>query len=148
MKKIGLIFLIMLVAGLAACSSPERQAYEKNHALWESQGVRHYRIHYEIGCNCPWRALMPLAVEVKDGEIVSMVANNGGDISNYLDTFRKHATIESLFDLVNSSILNVYKLEVKYDGRYGFPTSTIIDPYRFVTDDATGYSVTDFEVLP
>ena len=30
-----------------------------------------------------------------------MVASNGGDISNYLDTFRKHATIESLFDLVN-----------------------------------------------
>ena len=55
MKKIGLIFLIMLVAGLAACSSPERQAYEKNHALWELQGIRHYRFHYEIGCNCPWR---------------------------------------------------------------------------------------------
>jgi Family of unknown function (DUF6174) len=149
MKKIGWIFLIILVAGLPACSSPERQAYEKNHTLWESQAIRHYRIHFEIGCMCPWAAMMPLTVEVLDGEIVSMVAKNGGDMSNYLDTFRQHATIESQFVTVDSAISKrVYKLAVQYNATYGFPTSIVVDPSRMMTDDATGYYVTDFETLP
>ncbi len=68
---------------------------------------------------------------------------------HYLDTFRQHATIESLFDAVEfGHFEGVYKLEVQYDGTYGFPASTVIDPYRIMTDDATGYYVTDFEVLP
>ena len=46
--------------------------------------------------------MMPLAIEVKDGEIVSMAASNGEDISPYMETFSKHATIESLFDLLDS----------------------------------------------
>ena len=149
MKKIGLILLICLVALLTACNSAERQAFEKNQAVWKAQAIPNYRFHFEIGCNCPWRALMPLAVEVKDGEIVSMVASNGGDFTNFQDTFRAHATIEKLFELVDSAISKgVYKLAVQYDGRYGFPSSTIIDPSRFITDDATGYYVTDFEALP
>jgi len=150
MKKIALLCLVFFISAacLSMCSPAERQAFEKNRALWESQAIQHYRIHFTIGCNCPWRELMPLTVEVQDGEIVSMVASNAGDISNYLDTFRRHATIESLFELVDSSIAKVYKLAVQYDATYGFPTSTVIDPYRWITDDATGYYVTDFEVLP
>jgi hypothetical protein len=149
MKKTGLILLIILLAFLPACSSAERQAFEKNHSLWESQDIQHYRFHYEISCNCPWRDMMPLTVEVQNGEIISMVANNARDITNYLDTFRQHATIESLFDLVDSAISKrVYKLAVEYDTTYGFPTRIGIDPYRYITDDATGYYVTDFEPLP
>ena len=92
---------------------------------------------------------MPLAIEVQNGEIVSMVASNGGDMTPYQDTFRKRATIESLFDMLDSTTsTRVYKLEVQYDAKYGFPTSIVIDPYRMMTDDATGYYVTDFEILP
>ncbi len=149
MKKIGLIILIFLVAILPACSSVERQAYEKNHSLWEAQGIRHYRFHFRIGCMCPWYDLMPLTVEVQDGEIVSMVASNGGDITNYLETFRRYATIESLFGTVDAAISKrVDKLAVQYDARYGFPASIVIDPSRKIHDDETGYYVTDFEVLP
>ena len=149
MKKIGWILLICLVAVLPACSPVERQAFEKNHSVWEAQAIQHYRIHFRIGCNCPWHDLMPLTVEVQDGEIVSMVAKNGEDISNYLETFRSRATIERQFELVDSSIsARVYKLAVQYDARYGFPSSIVIDPSRLVYDDETGYYVTDFEVLP
>jgi methionine aminopeptidase len=92
---------------------------------------------------------MPLTVEVQNGAVVSMVASNGADITPYLDTFRAHATIESLFDLVDSAISSrVYKLEVQYDPRYGFPTSISIDPSRMIMDDQTGYYATNFEVLP
>ena len=92
---------------------------------------------------------MPLSIEVKNGEILSMTASNGEDITPYMDTLRPHGTIESLFNTVNSSIsIFMYRLEVIYDTTYGFPTSIIIDPYRAISDDAIGYYVTDFEVLP
>ena len=150
MKKPGVIFLIFLVAILAACGASQRPAFEQNRSLWESQAIHHYRFNLRIGCNCPWYDLMPLTVEVQDGEIVSMVASNAGDITPYLqDTFRQHATIESLFDLVDSAISRrVYKLEVQYDPTHGFPTSIVIDPSRMIMDDQTGYYVTNLEVLP
>ena len=128
---------------------PQRQAYKHNLSLWKSQAIRHYRFNLEVGCNCPWSRLMPLDIEVRDGEIVSMVASNDGDVTPYLESFRFHGTIDSLFNTVDSSIsMFTYRLEVKYDATYGFPTSIIIDPSRMITDDAIGYYITNFEVLP
>ena len=151
MKKIVLICLVFFISAacLSTCGSPQRPAYKQARSLWEAQDIQHYRIHYAIGCNCPWYDMMPLTVEVQNGEIVSMVASNGGDMTPYLDTFRKHATIESLFDMLDSTTsTRVYKLEVQYDATYGFPASIAIDPYRMIADDATGYYVTNFEILP
>ena len=92
---------------------------------------------------------MPLTIEVQNGKMISMVASNGADISPYLDTFRQHTTIESLFDLVDSAIARgVYKLVVQYDPTYGFPASIVIDPSHMIMDDETGYYVTNLEVLP
>jgi len=149
MKKPGVIFLIILIAFLAACGASQRAALEHNRSLWKSQAIQHYRFNLKVGCNCPWYDLMPLTVEVQDGAIVSMVASNGADIAPYLDTFRAHAKIESLFDTVDSAISRrVYKLVVQYDATHGFPTSIVIDPSRMITDDQTGYYVTNLEVLP
>jgi hypothetical protein len=39
-------------------------------------------------------------------------------------------------------------LEVTYDPIYGFPASIRIDRTRAMTDDAIGYYVTGFDVLP
>jgi hypothetical protein len=151
MKKIFLLCLIIFIttACLSTCGSPQRPAFERNLALWQSLDIQHYRFHLEIGCNCPWRSMMPVSIEVKNGGIVSMVASNGGDITPFLETFRKHGTIDSLFDLLDGTTsTRVYRLEVQYDSSYGFPTNIVIDPYKMITDDATGYYVTDFEVLP
>jgi hypothetical protein len=151
MKKIFLLCLVIFIstACLSMCGSPQRPAYKQNRALWESKAIQHYRFNLKIGCNCHWYDLMPLTIEVKNAEIILMVASNGGDIPPYLDTFRKHGTIENLFDLLDGATsTRVYRLEVQYDSSYGFPTNIVIDPYKMITDDATGYYVTDFEVLP
>jgi hypothetical protein len=149
MKRIGWILLIFLAALLSACGTSQRPALERNRSLWESQAIQHYRFHLKIGCMCPWYSMMPLTVEVKNGEILAMAASNGGNISPYLDTFRPHGTIESLFDTVDSAISRgVYRLEVQYDATYGFPSSIVINPSRMVYDDETGYYVTDLVVLP
>jgi hypothetical protein len=149
MKKTGLIFLIFLVAFLPACAASQRPAFEQNRSLWESKAIQHYRFNFKIGCMCPWYGMMPVAVEVRNGEIVSMTASNGGDITPYLDTFQSRGTIERLFDTVDSATSTwVYKFEAQYDSTYGFPTSIFIDSSRMNTDDTIGYYVTNFEVLP
>ena len=144
-----LVVAIVGVVLLSTCNASQRKAFKQNRSLWESQTIHHYSFNLKIGCNCPWYDLMPLTVEVQNGEIVSMVASNGEDITPYLDTFRSHGTIENLFNRVDSATsVCMYKLEVQYDATYGFPTSIIIDPYRMITDDAIGYYVTNFAVLP
>jgi hypothetical protein len=149
MKKLGAIFLIFLATFLAACGASQRPALQHNRSLWESQAIQHYRFSLNVSCLCPWVALMPLTIEVQNGRILSMVASNGGDITQYQDTFRQNGTIENLFDLLNSAISKrVYKLVVQYDPKYGFPASIDIDPSRMIIDDETGYYVTNFEVLP
>ena len=148
MKKTGLICLVFVVAFLTACNSAERQAYEKNLALWQSQAIQHYRFDLKVGCMCPWSGMMPVKVEVQNGVVVSMVASNGGDISPYQDTFRAHGTIASQFDTVDSAISRgVYQLVVQYDATYGFPSSVVVNPSKMIMDDETGYYVTNFEIL-
>jgi hypothetical protein len=149
MKKAGLISLIFLVAFLTACGPSQRPALQRNRALWQSQAFRHYRFDLKIGCMCPWSGLMPLTIEVQNGAVVSMVGRNGADVTPYLDTFRAHATIDSLFTLVDSAISRrVYKLAVQYDPIYGYPASIVIDPSHMIMDDETGYYVTNLVVLP
>jgi len=149
MKKSVAIFLIFLAALLAGCGPSQRPALVHNRALWQSQAVRHYRFDLKIGCMCPWTSLMPLTVEVQNGAVVSMLARTGADITPYRDTFRAQATIESLFNLVDSAISRrVYQLAVQYDPTYGFPASIVIDPSRMIMDDQTGYYVTNLEILP
>ena len=149
MKKTSLIFLAILVAILSACGGPQREALQENRTLWESQPIQHYRFNLKIGCNCPWGDMMPLTIEVQAGEILSMTASNGADITTYLQSFRPYGTIESLFDTVDSAISRrAYKLDVTYDEKYGFPASIIINPSRAVFDDEKGYYVTNVEFLP
>ncbi len=149
MKKPGLIFLLFLLAFLTACGGPQHKALQQNRTLWESQPIQHYRFNLKIGCNCPWGSMMPLAIEVQAGEILSMTARNNEDITRYLQSFTPYGTIESLFDTVDSAISKgVYKLDVTYDETYGFPASILINPSRLVMDDEKGYYVTNVEFLP
>ena len=149
MKRPGSIFPIILVVFLSACGASQSQVLEQNRSLWESQAIQHYRFDLDISGNFPWYAMMPMTVEVQNGAIVSMVASNGGDITPYLDTFLQNGTVENLFDTIDSALSGwVYRHEVQYDATYGFPVSIVIERSRFMTDDATGYYVAGFEILP
>ena len=149
MKKTALIFLIFLVAFLSACSSTDSQTYNNNFSLWQSKAIAHYRFNLKIACTCAWSALMPLTVEVQKGEVVSISASNGADVSPYLDSFSQYDTVQRLFDRVYISISREEsRLKVKYDRVYGFPAAIEVDPNSPIQDVASGYYVTNFEVLP
>jgi hypothetical protein len=138
------IFLLFLT--LTACAG--QTALRENQQKWAAQNVTHYKFEVTIGCNCPWRSLMPLKIEVKDGQVVSMTDKDGQPTSaNYAATFSKAASLENLFTILDQAIGSASKVTVEYDPDYGYPKSIVIDYSKMVSDDEIGYYVKNFEVL-
>ena len=67
MKKILLLVLSLL---LVACSTASE--YDQNLNKWQDADVAHYQFDLFIGCFCPFRDMMPLTIEVQNGEVVSI----------------------------------------------------------------------------
>ena len=142
------IRLTIFVLFLALTGCAAKTTLRENQQKWAAQNVTHYRFELTIGCNCPWRSLMPLKIEVKDGQVISMTDNNGQPIpANYAGTFNKAASIESLFAILDSAIGSASKVTVEYDPDNGYPKSIVIDYSKLVYDDEIGYYVKNFEVV-
>jgi hypothetical protein len=143
--RIRLIVLLLLLA-LTACTA--RTALRENQQKWIAQSVDHYRFDLTIGCFCPWRDLMPLQVEVKNGQVISLTDKTGQPTPPaYAETFNRAATIDGLFGILDSAIGSASKITVEYDADYGYPKSIHIDYSSMVTDDEINYTVENFEVV-
>jgi hypothetical protein len=143
--RIRLTVFVLLLA-LTACA--DKTELRENQQKWAAQKITHYRFEVEIGCNCPWRSLMPLKIEVEDGQVVSMTDKDGQPTpANYAETFNKAASIEKLFSILDSAIGVASKVTVEYDPEYGYPTKIGIIYYKTITDSGIGYYVKSFEVL-
>ncbi len=92
---------------------------------------------------------MPLAVEVKDGHVVSMSYKDGSPVSSQdQQIFANYQTIDALFDFTSQSIHKADDIKVQYDPTYGFPSGVQIDFSRNAADDELSLSVSDFRPLP
>jgi hypothetical protein len=143
--------LITLAFLLAACSAGGSEL-SRNQQKWDDANISHYRFELNIGCFCPFRSQMPLAVEVRDDQIISMI---GADGTIILDTdpnyafYSEYATIDSLFTKLGSdSIQKADQVAVKYDSTYGFPTEINIDFIKNAVDDELYLGASGFEQLP
>jgi cytochrome oxidase Cu insertion factor (SCO1/SenC/PrrC family) len=138
------VFLLFLA--LTACAG--KTELKENQQKWATQNVSHYKFEVTIGCNCPWYNLMPLKIEVEDGQVISMTDNNGQPPpANYAETFNRVASIENLFAILDKAIGSASKVTVSYDPDYGYPKSIVIDYSKMVYDDEIGYYVKSFEAL-
>jgi hypothetical protein len=138
------VFILLLT--LTACAA--RDTMEKNQQKWASQNAAHYRFNLTIGCFCPWRDLMPLKVEVKDGQVISLTDKTGQSIpANFADKFNKSATMEGLYKILDSALEKADEVRVVYNDTYGYPKSIHIDYVKNATDDEIEYTVENFEVL-
>ena len=93
---------------------------------------------------------MPLIIEVKDGEVVSMEFQSGKEIDPSLhETFDKYATIDRFFAELEAGINGAADVvTAKYDETYGFPTEVTIDFVQEATDDELYLTLSNFEALP
>lgn len=145
MKKFILVVLTLI---LAACSSASE--YDQNLKTWQNANVSHYQYDLVIGCFCPFYQDMPLTIEVKDGEVVSITNVDGTvlDSSNpSYQYYQEYATLDLLFAALKSEMTDAEEVNVTYDAQYGFPTDISIDRIKAAMDDELSLQVTNFEVL-
>jgi len=148
MKKLILLTLIVI---LTACSIKAPSELEKNRQTWQDAGIKHYRFSLDIGCFCAFRSQMPIAVEVQNGEIVSITYPDGtiaAATDPGYETISSNATIERLFSELEADLGGkADEVKVTYDPTYGYPASINIDFIAAAMDDEISYTVTNFEIL-
>jgi hypothetical protein len=149
MKKLTLLFLVLV---LTACASGRTTELGRNQQKWQDANITHYRFQLGVSCFCPVGGIMPMTVEVNNGEVVSLLDVNG-DVLPVADPLNelilKYATIDRIFaELAQDSVQGADKLTVAYDPSYGFPSDVTIDFIELVADDELYITVSAFEPLP
>lgn len=150
MKKILFILLAVLLTGCASivgeASSNANPALEK----WQDSKISHYRYELGIGCFCIFSQDMPLVIEVKDGQVVSMQYKSGKEIdAANLEMFQRYDTLDKIFaEIEKARSEGADTVTVSYDDTYGFPKEVAIDFEQQAADEEIYLTVSNFEVLP
>jgi len=157
MKKLLLLVLaVVLTACATAQAAQPKSDLEIAQDKWQNADISHYRFNLFISCFCVFTEDMPLIIEVKDGQVVSMEFQSGKEIdSSLLELFQRYNTLEKLFSGLENSFLvegtdqgPADKVTVIYDETYGFPKEITIDFIEKAIDDELYLTVSEFEVLP
>ena len=145
MKKIILLALIFI---LSACSTSTE--FDKNLTKWNDANISHYRFQVGVSCFCPFGNKMPIMIEVKNGNVVSLIDVTGNAIVEsdpIREMLNQYQTIDRLFISLEQSIKEAEEIQVDYDEMYGFPSSIAIDYITEAADDEIWVDVSNFEIL-
>lgn len=145
------MLLLVLVPVLAACSAVPKSELARNREKWDAANIDSYRMTLFIGCFCGFTDKMPLTVEVRKGEVVSMTYADGtqvGAAEPGREFFDRFATIDRLFaDLESGDSSKADKVEITYDPTYGFPAQVSVDAIQNAVDDEYSVQISNFEAL-
>jgi hypothetical protein len=141
--------VLLVCLALSACSAAptpdaeprgEVAAHER---LWREAGLEDYRFAFRQECFCVREQVQPVTIEVRNGRIARVVANESGqDLSR--ETNLRWRTIPELFALIAEAQANgVDPLMVQYDPRLGYPTR--IEIGSLAADAGVIYSAADLE---
>jgi hypothetical protein len=152
MKKIIVLVLGLALVVILSAYSFGSSDLNRNQSKWQDANITHYRFQLGVSCFCPVAGLMPLSVEVMDGEIVSITDVNGDVLPQtdpMSDFVLQYATIDRLFSALKSdNVKGADELTITYDTTYGFPADVSIDFIKLAMDDELYLSATAFEPLP
>jgi hypothetical protein len=161
MKKLLYLILAIVLSGCATIANAGQPKSEVEQARdkWQAANISHYRFNLALGCFCAFRQDMPLVIEVKDGQVVSMKYHNGKEIeAGNMEYFQRFVTMDKLFDEIANGFADKGNVdtagqkadEVKatYDETYGFPTQVSVDRIKEAIDDELGLTISNFEKLP
>lgn len=158
MKK---LLLLVFAIVLSACATVTNAGQPKSEVelareKWQDASISHYRMNLFISCFCAFNDEMPLILEVKDGEVVSMESGSGKELNPInLQYYERYLTIDKLFNEIEKGFQGegtdmgpAEKLTVKYDEKYGFPTEITVDFIEMAVDDELYLTISDFEPVP
>jgi hypothetical protein len=93
-------------------------------ARWADGSPANYRFDFQRHCFCVVEAVQPVTVEVRGGEIVSVVSRDGGQpVPDALNI--EWYSIEDLFRLIDEAETGGQEVEVEYAPE-GYPTRIVI----------------------
>lgn len=146
-KKILPMAFLALMLMLSACNGTSELS--QNHKKWNEAGIRNYTFDLVVSCFCPFADIMPVAVEVKDGQVVSMTDVNGNALDEkFVQYFEEAASMDRLFDIAKTSLSKADEVQITYDAQYGFPAAINADFIKMAMDDEISYYVNNFRPLP
>jgi hypothetical protein len=150
-----MIMIVVAIAIVLSACSPVSDAIERsrsrketatNRATWEAAKISHYRMVVDCYCG-DISKYMPWTVEVKDGELVSVI-DVEGDPELRLDEAKRY-TIDGLFDQIEWAYVHrAPSVKVTYDATYGYPVDTTINPTSEPCCQEFTITVREFEILP
>lgn len=148
MKKFILIFLAVV---LTACSAVQTNEFSRNRDKWQQAGITSYRYTLLMSCFCVFMEKMPLTIEVRNGETVSITYTDGTPVASddpNFEHFARYATIDLIFaDLETNLNGGADEVIVSYDAAYGYPAQIDIDYIKDAIDDELSLTISNFEVL-
>jgi hypothetical protein len=149
MRKILFILLALLITGCSSLVGQASSEVEQAQDKWQNTNISHYRYELAISCFCIFSQDMPLVIEVKDGEVVSMEYKSGKEIdATNMELFQRYDSIDKIFAELEKAQSEAERVEVTYDEKYGFPTQITIDQVEQAADDELYLTISSFEVLP
>jgi FlaG/FlaF family flagellin (archaellin) len=151
---VAVLVLAALIYVLAFGMPGSSQAGQLDASLqkWQAQNISHYRMHVNIGCFCPFFDRMPVTVEVRDGQVLSVTDSQGQPVGadDPIRAFGNEQlmTIEGVFAYAREALQTADKTEITYDPALGYPVSLNIDRIEMAIDDEMSVLISAFEVLP
>lgn len=153
---LGAILLVTAVSPRMIFASVDAalQARElqQNQARWESHHITHYRMSLTFW-GLSWESVddydrMPLQIEVKNHEVVSVVDALGARWATDYPLASKGFTIPRLFSLTSDWIWNKpVSIGIEYHPNLGLPTEVTVDPFEEPCCQFMGYRLESFEEL-
>ena len=147
-RFIWLILLFLLILALTACKWEQKHELALNREKWQAQNITDYR--YKVSIISHWGAneFMPLTMVYEDGQLVSVVDNEGNAQELYWDAI---GGLEAIFHEVEDALANKRRniTDIQYDLTYGFPAYVDIYYHESGVGGETSrrYTISDFEVL-
>jgi hypothetical protein len=150
MRKILFILLAALLTGCASLVGQAGGNTSSAQEKWQDANIPHYRYELTIGCFCVFSQDMPLIIEVKDGQVVSMEYKSGKEIdAASMEIFQRYETIDKIFaEIEKARAEGADTITVTNDETYGYPKEVTIDFQQQAADEELYLTIANFEVLP
>ena len=160
-RSIYTVLIVVAVLVLAALiyvlafgmpGSSQADQLDANLQKWQAQDVAHYRMKVNIGCFCPFFDRMPVTVEVRDGQVLSVTDSQGQPVAadDPIRSFGNEPlmTMPGIFAYAREALQTADETTLSYDPTLGYPVSLNIDRIELAIDDEMSVLISEFEVLP
>jgi hypothetical protein len=145
------LLLLTLIVVLSACSVGTGSELSRNREKWEVSDINNYRFSLHVGCFCAFMDKMPLSIEVRNDQVVSISYANGEGVASDdpdLGFFTKFTTIDQIFaELESGETSKADSVTMTFDPTYGFPAEVQVDRIKLAADDEFSLSISNFEIL-